>query len=154
MGLEQPKFEADELAPVEKSGEAVKKSAEIFYFPRKAEVGTPEETERTYEAYRTSGGILNQEQYKEVLMRVAEGAEDTRSHHIADQASSMAKASGITLSPEIVAIYGVLRHGNPGEKREDYRELSDQHLLAEALRIVGDTSSLNVFVGIHPHIFH
>jgi len=61
----------------------------------------------------------------------------------------MARTAGISLSPKAVGIYGILR--DPAD--ESYSGLSDQKLLAEVLRFVGDGSSLTAFTEKFPNIF-
>lgn len=151
MALGQPKFEAVPV-PAEHPEELEKKSADIIPFPVRAQ-----ETEGTLEQGQeawTPGAVLSRKQYQEVLKCVAEGDERTRERHAADQASYMAQVGEIPLSPEAVAVYGVLRSGKPGEEKEKYRSLSDQELFAEALLISGETTSRETFMAKHPNIFH
>ena len=87
-------------------------------------------------------------------MRIREGDKAMSDQLIAKQATNMVLGvPGIILSPETVAVYGVLRHQNPGEKAVDYQKLGDQQLLAEAFLITGDARSRAVFMKKHPHIF-
>jgi len=111
-----------------------------------------EEKESDYANYKTLGGILNQEDYQNVLMSIVENAplNPAWSRH----AHLMAKTAGITLSPETVTIYGILRGEKPDPRKEHFSEMSDHKLLAEALRIVGNTDSLITFVAKYPHIFN
>lgn len=125
MALEQPKFEAQ-------SGLSEEKEEQTVWLPE---------------------AVLSEKQREWVLRCVAEGDERTRNQYAIRQAELMAEVADITLSPETVAVYGVLRYEKPGED-DDYRKLSDQQLLAEALRLAGETVALEVFVKGYPHIFH
>lgn len=124
---------------IEPKREIEKREAVILPFPK------------TYEGYKNLlGGTLSQEEYEDVLKSAAEG----RTFNLArtSQANFMAETSGITLSPETVTVYGILRDERPDPAKE-YSGMSDQKLLAEALRIVGDTDSLTTFIEKYPNIF-
>ena len=120
--------------------ELEKKSAEILPF-------------RRYEEYKGLGGILDPKEYEDVLKLAREWKEAPSGSLSSGAANSMARAAGIALSPEIVIIYGIL-----GDKRPDLAkerdEMSDQELLAEALRIAGNTLSLTKFIEKYPRIFN
>ena len=69
-------------------------------------------------------------------------------------ANFMAETAGITISDETIKTYSRLRDEKPDpEKRENHSGMSDQEILAEALRISGDMSSFAVFTKKYPHIF-
>jgi hypothetical protein len=139
---------AEAFQPKDFQPEPEKKSAVILPFRRKE---SPEEG--NYEQYKALGGTLSQEEYQDVLKRAEEGR-NIYSRWSKD-ANSMARAAEITLSPETVTLYGILRDEKPDPAKEHYSELNDQKLLAEALRIVGDESSLGMFIKkFTPTVFH
>lgn len=65
----------------------------------------------------------------------------------------MAETAGITLSPETVMMYGLLRDEKPNPSKENHSGMSDHEILAEALRMSGDKDSLATFEESLPHIF-
>ncbi|GEM_PF-2510364 len=122
--------------------------------PRTYESAT--ERARGYKEYKALGGILDEMEYQDILGRIDSVRNTPLNSSTPLQAKSMASAAGITLSPETIALYGVLRHyeePNPDAK-EHYSTLNDQKVLAEALRLVGDKDSLATFIETHPHIFN
>ncbi len=133
-----------------------KKEAVILPFKQKAEEPLHDEYAKKYEykEYRKLGGALSQEEYENVLKRSADGKYAPSSSLWQGHANFMAEATGITLTPEAVVIYGILRSENPDPIKEHFSEMSDQKLLAEALRIVGDKISLDIFIEKLPHIFN
>lgn len=133
--------------PPEPKKELEKKGAVILPFRRKENI-----RKGNYEEYKALSGTLSQEEYWDVLKRAAE--ERNIFSKWSGHANSMARAAEITLSPETVALYGILRDEKPDPIKEHFSELSDQKLLAEALRIVGDTKSLEALIEKHPHIFN
>ena len=101
-----------------------------------------------YKAYKALGGTVSQEGFQNILNHV-ESERNTPPHFMrSERANDMAEAAGITLSPETVTIYGLL-HDESGANDQ-----SDQKLLAEALRISGDTHPLSTFIEKYPHIFN
>ncbi len=109
--------------------------------------------ENNFEAYETLGGVLRKTEYQDVLNRAADGEEIPASSLSLKLAHSMARVAGITLSPETTTLYVTLRNENPDQESKDYHSLSDQKLLAEALRMSGDASSLTTFIQKYPQIF-
>lgn len=105
-----------------------------------------------YERYAGLGGSLSQKQYADVLVRSAEAADSAVNPHARSQAENMARVAGISLKPEIVALYSALRYQRP-DQREDYGRLGDQQLLAEALRMGGEDGALDTFMKKYPNIF-
>lgn len=158
MAFGEPKFEANEPAPLRQPNEErkpeKKREAVILPFPQKGEEGIGAETGQGYEEYKTLGGALSQEQYQDVLSRVVDEQDVASSALVSAHAKGMAHLAGLTLSPETVALYGILRHEKPDQVSEDYHGMSDQRLLAEAFRINGEKDSLMVFIEKYPHIFH
>jgi hypothetical protein len=137
----------------DKEPKVVKKvEADIRLFKPEPNDNSEKEIARGYDKYAASGGILSQEEYRRVMKRAE--AETTPNSMWSAHANSMARAAGITLSPETAAIYGILRDEKPDPEKKRYSELSDQKLLAEALLIIGDESSRSVFIEKHPHIFN
>jgi hypothetical protein len=132
-----------ETHPVEKRKPEEQKD-NVILFPQK-------EKEQSYEKYKASGGILSPEEYRDVLERFADEREAPATSLSSAHANSMARAAGITLTPEAVSIYGKLRAEQPDTAKE---EMSDQKLLAETLLIIGDKSSWTAFTEKYPHIFH
>jgi len=121
--------------------EPEKKSAEILPF-------------RRYEEYKDLGGMLSSEEYWDIL-KIAKDKKEVPSNSLSSgAANSMAQVAGIALSPEIAIIYGILSDKRPDlAKKRD--EMSDQELLAEALRIAGNKSSLDTFIKrFTPSVFH
>lgn len=156
MAFGEPKFEANEPMqfqhPDEERRFEEKKDAVILPFPQKRKENI--EAKQEYGEYKALGGTLNQEQYRDVLSRVVDEKDVTSSALLSAHAKSMAHLAGLTLSPETVALYGILRHEKPDQVGEDYHGMSDQSLLAEAFRINGEKDSLTVFIEKYPHIFH
>lgn len=128
------------------------KRAAILPFRRKTEARAEEG--QGYEEYKSSGGILSREQYQDVLTLAAHGGDAPSNSLSPGHANFMAEEAGISLSPETVSIYAMLRDRKPDPENEKFSGLSDQKLLAETLRIVGDTRSRNAFEKKYPHIFH
>jgi hypothetical protein len=137
-----------ETKPVEKS------DTNVFPFKPKEQAKAEGGNRQSYEKYKVSGGRLSPEEYRNVLARFADGKENPSASLSSAHANSMARAAGITLTSEAVSLYGKLRAEQPDPEKEHYSEMSDQQLLAEALRISGDTRSLTAFMEKYPHIFH
>jgi hypothetical protein len=124
--------------------ELEKKSAVILPFLRKENI-----RKGNYAEYRALHGTLSPEEYQDVLRRAMEAS------RWLENANSMARAAEITLSPETMTLYGILRDEKPDPAKKHYSELSDQELLAEALRIVGNKPSLDTFIKrFTPTVFH
>lgn len=128
-------------------------SAVILTFPKQAKEEAVIEQENNFEVYEALGGILHKTEYQDVLKRAALGEEAPASSLSLKLAHSMAGVAGITLSPEATTFYCILRNEKPDQGSENYHSLSDQKLLAEALRMAGDMSSLNTFIEKYPQIF-
>ena len=135
--------------PPNKSG-----GASILDFPRKEERAGGERWQ-SYEEYKAlPGGVLTQEQYQNVLRSVAKWKGIPANSLSAEHANFMAQIAWIPLSPETITVYEILSHGNPGQENEYRGGMSDQKLLAEALRIIGDTHSLTEFIEKNVAAFH
>ena len=130
-----------------------KREAVILPFKQKLE-SKGEEKRQDYAGYKTLGGVLSQEEYQNVRSHAADKEYIPSGSLWRGHANFMASTAGITLSPETVTIYEILRSEKPDPAKEHYSELGDQKLLAEALRIVGDKNSLDMFIEKLPHIFN
>lgn len=128
-------------------------STVILAFPEQVKEESVVEQENNFEVYEALGGVLRKTEYQDVLSRAAHGEEIPASSLSLKLAHSMARVAGITLSPETTTLYVMLRNEKPDQGSEDYHRLSDQELLAEALRMSGDTSSLTTFIQKYPQIF-
>jgi hypothetical protein len=134
-----------------------------FPSPKKEKGSTEKETGQGYEQYKTLGGKLSPDEYRDVLKSAAEGKNVPYTSLRSRRANVMARTAEITLSPEVLGIYGILRDKQPDPpdpKKNTPSEItpseindSDQKLLAEALRIVGDKRSLAVFTEKFSHMF-
>jgi len=131
-------FPQEDFQPEPKK-EPEKKSAVILPFRRKE---NPEEG--NYKQYKGLGGILNPKEYEDVLKLAKERKEVPSGSLSSGAANSMARVAGIALSPEIAIIYGILSDKRPDLAKE-HEEMNDQKLLAEALCIAGNESSLVTF---------
>ena len=134
--------------------------AEAFKEPHRDDETEPESAvilhfPKTYEAYERFGGALRQEEYNEVLERVAVGKAVLSNSMSPAHARFMAQTAGITtLSPETIDIYDVLCHEDPYKETKNYHGLDDRELLAEALLMVGDKPSRDTLLDTknYPHI--
>ena len=125
-----------------------------------------------YDDYKELGGEIGKEDYEDTLKKAAiAAAPDANS---IEQAKFIAKTAAITLNERVVRLYGILRNASvpshitadiqkdkaegkfdpraPYEIRH-YTQMNDQQLFAEALRMVGDTDSLNKFKSRFSNIF-
>ena len=147
------KFNPSEEPEEEGSGNVVEGSGNVLPFKPRNESA---ENVYKYKEYKALGGILDEMEYQDVLGRIDSSRNIPPYSPTSLQAEVMAKFAGITLSPETVALYGVLRNDvkpDP-DTEEHYSTLNDQKLFAEALRMVGDKDSLATFIEKHPHIFN
>lgn len=116
-----------------------------------------------YRHYQELSGRINQKDYKRILLKV-EGAATPNAASIA-QAEFIAKTAGIVLDNETggvdkrVVLYGIMRNDpvpsdseRTGIYNDHYTRMSDQQLFAEALRMVGDSDSLQKLISKHPNI--
>ena len=106
-----------------------------------------------YEQYKKLGGIINEKDYKNALLR-AKNKKNINQSTMA-QAENMAKVAGIALTDRELALYAVLREdANPDPKeRYHHSQMTDQRLFAEVLRMLGDTESLRKLISRYPNIF-
>lgn len=96
----------------------------------------------TYEAYRTLGGCLTQTEY-ETSMKIAD-SQATANKIYMKNARAYADVAEIKLSVAILRLYAVLRddHNTPGIPKK-LASLGDQDLLAEVLRMKGESEALD-----------
>ena len=151
MGQGSEAFKQDFVYPSGKLEN--KKSADILQFRPRTESAV--ENEHEYKEYKALGGILDEMEYRNVLGRIDSSRNVPPNSPTSLQAKVMANVAGITLSPETVVLYGILRNDvkpSPDTKNH-YSTLTDQKLFAEALRMVGDKDSLATFIEKNARIF-
>lgn len=120
----------------------------------KKTVDTPD---NNFLRYVGLGGIINGKDFQSSLARAKQTT--TVDKIFIAQAESMANTSGIVLhnskdflDPRII-LYGILRSDiKPKEIKNHHSQMSDQHLFAEALRMLGDVGSLEKLIAAHPNI--
>lgn len=110
-----------------------------------------------YQQYQELGGIINEKDYQSALAR----AKDTTTLNITliKQLEFIARVAGIELRnakdsiDQRTMLYGILRTDTgPEGVKYHHSQMSDQRLFAEALRMLGDTDSLNKLINTHPNI--
>ena len=119
-----------------------------------AENYSDKEENRGYEKYKTDGGKLSHQEYEEIMKCAVDQKDWPLNPLWKVHTDVMAKVAGITLLPEVVTIYGILREEKRNLIKDSFSTLSDQELLAEALRMTGDMHSLSTFIQKHTHIFN
>ncbi len=114
--------------------------------------------ENSYQHYTEIGGIINEKDYQRVLTRSKHTT--TLNKFSIAQAEGIARISGIvlhnskdSLDPRTI-VYGILRSDTKSKEEAEYHhsDMSDQRLFAEALRMLGDTDSLEKLIVAHPNI--
>ena len=112
--------------------------------------------ENNYGRYQELGGIINEKDYQSALDRAR--ATTTIDEILVVQADLIAKRSGIilcdskdALDPRTI-LYGILRRDKNPQAKHHHSDMSDQRLFAEALRMLGDTDSLDKLIKAHPNI--
>jgi len=92
-----------------------------------------------YRQYREMGGIINEKDFTRVLNEAADinsARPNTLLRHYAQKA-------GIEVTVEAEKIYTLLRDEvKPKDVDHHHAQMSDQQLLAEVLRMLGDSGSL------------
>lgn len=125
-----------------------KKTADVIPFKRpavEAEENAPEKNSEGYAAYHTLGGCLTQEEY-ETAMEIA-GTQASINEIYVMSAKTYAGVAGLVddkkLSDEVLRLYAVLRdyHNTPGVP-DKLAAMSDPQLLAEVLRMKGESAAL------------
>src|SRR3989344_4674807 len=116
------------------------------------------EENNPYRQYQEIGGIINEQDYESALMR-AQDAATTTEDVLVKQAQLIAEFAGIELHNEKDAIdqravlYGILRtDAKPENTAHHHSQMPDQRLFAEALRMLGDTASLQKLIAAYPNI--
>jgi len=113
--------------------------------------------EESYHQYRNLGGIINEQDYKSALTRAESVTTFDKTRKA--QVEGIARFAKIELhniegaiDPRI-KLYETLRGDIRPEGVERYHgEMSDQRLFAEALRMLGDTKSLDKMIKAYPNI--
>ena len=110
-----------------------------------------------YQRYLDLGGIINEKDYNGDIER----AEDitTVSETLIGQVKIMSNFAGIELhnsensvDPRVI-LYGILRNDvRPEGVKYHHNQMSDQQIFVEALRMLGDTESVNKMIKAHPNI--
>lgn len=117
------------------------------------QVPSPKIEETGLERYQSLGGVLTEAEFKEAMEK-AKGLDKVDPYSLR-QVQGMMGLAGIELKPENdirVALYDVLRLSlNPGLNHATLG--SDQTILAEVLRMVGDKFELHKFLQAYPNIF-
>ena len=116
---------------------------------------TPEKN--NYQRYLDLDGIINKDDHRSAFMKV----QDTviLDEALIKQAENIAKFAGIeldsskdTVDPRII-LYGILRRDvRPKGVKYHHDQMSDQRIFVEALRMLGDTESVNKMIKAHPNI--
>lgn len=112
---------------------------------------------KSYRQYWESGGIINEKDYESVLTRARNTT--TLDKTLIQQAENIAKFAGIELNntedgiDQRIILYGILRSDvKPEEVKSHHSQMSDQGLFVEALRMQGDTESLDKMIRAYPNI--
>jgi hypothetical protein len=111
----------------------------------------------SYAEYQEQGGIINGEDFISALSRTEKTK--TIDKMLKTHAEVIARVANIELQsteemtdPRIV-LYAILRNDVREEEVEYHHDnMSDQRLFAEALRMLGDTESLNKMIEAYPNI--
>ncbi len=104
--------------------------------------------ENNFDAYTAlGGGHLTEAEYQRIKTAAKAGAKANEIY--ITNAKSYARAAGITLSPEALTLYSILRSDQ--NISSDLLH-SDQQRLAEILRIMGNAEDLQKLVARHPNI--
>ncbi len=121
---------------------------------------TQDSLEDNYMHYIELGGIINEKDFQNALARSKQTtslnkAAIAQSEVIAHRSGIELHNSNDSLDPRTV-LYGVLRSDTAPttakEGKYHHSQMSDQRLFAEALRMLGDTDSLEKLIAAHPHI--
>ncbi len=107
---------------------------------------------RSYEGYYGLGGIINQDAYLSAMERAGDQA-TLPDESLVIQAKNIARVSGIHFTKdelrEVIALYGVLRNDlDPGAEFH-HGQMSDERLVAEALRMLNHPGQLKKLMGTY-----
>jgi len=121
-----------------------------------ADVQNPLE-KNNYQRYLCLGGIINEKDYNSAIERA--GGITTVDGMLLGQTKVMSDFAGIELhnaknSVDLkVILYGILRNNvRPEGVKYHHSQMSDQRIFVEALRMLGDTESVNKMIKAHPNI--
>lgn len=116
---------------------------------------TPEK--KNYQHYLELGGIINEKDYDSAIEGVDDA--DKLSQSLKLQAEIIARTAGIELEntgdsiDKRVVLYEILRSDTrPEGVKRHHDEMSDQRIFMEALRMLGDTESINKMIEAFPNI--
>ena len=104
----------------------------------------------SYESYRSRVGGIKQGLYEKALIRAGNLATKVNPQY-ARQAETIAKVFDVTLPPQTLKLYAILRSDT--NEKENHTKLSDQSLLAEVLFQQGTHDVLGKLVKVYSHIF-
>lgn len=110
-----------------------------------------------YQQYRELGGIINEEDYENALLRaknpVALDTDPVRKLELVAAVKTIAELAGIELHntkenlDRRVILFGVLRtDARPKETKYHHSQMGDPKLFAEVLRMLGDTDALDKLI--------
>ena len=118
----------------------------------------PGKKEESYHQYKEQGGIINEQDYQNALQR-ANDSSTIFNKTLRVQAEGIAGFAEIELHNEAgvidprIKLYVILRGDvGPAEVKHHHDEMSDQRLFAEALRMLGDTESLDKMIRAYKDI--
>ena len=113
--------------------------------------------EKNYQRYLELGGIINEKDYDSALERSENIT--TLKETLIRQAEKIAESTGIELHntegaiDQRIILYGILRDDvRPEEVEHHHSQMSDQRIFVEALRMLGDTESLDKMIKRYPNI--
>jgi len=118
-----------------------------------------EKENNCYEQYQKLGGIINEKDYESALARAKNTTVPDLDIRRIKQSELMAKIAVIELRntkdamDQRTVLYVILRADTaPKGIKYHHNQMSDQHLFAEALRMLEDIDSLNKLINTHPNI--
>jgi len=136
----QERVEKTQLEP------EVERSADVIPINKAASEAA--KNENNFDAYMALGcGHLTEAEYQRINAAAKAGAKANEIY--ITNAKVSAEVAEITLSPEALALYSILR--SDPDILSDLLH-SDQQRLAEVLRIMGNTDDLKSLVDNHPNI--
>ena len=110
-----------------------------------------------YQRYQELGGIINEKDYTSAMTRAKDAitiheTQRIQAEHIAGYAGIELNKTKDTIDQRIV-LYGILRSDvSPEGVEHHHQQMSDQQIFVEALRMLGDTESVNKMIKAHPNI--
>ena len=118
----------------------------------------------TYGDYVAHGGRIDEDNYTRVMQRAQNessvGAVGAEENYAQLQTATIANASGVSLEKirdevglDPVCIYGILRSDKfPTKTTNHHGQMTDEQLLVEALRMLGEQSAVDSIIAKYPHI--